>query len=96
MLCTSTTINTFTILISLILGCSITFFIIYIVYRIRSVFILKRKSHSKLKYSKQNLNHDEQSKLHQDKNPLSNGHCHINEHLMKKVMVLINNYLHHQ
>jgi hypothetical protein len=65
-------------LISLILGCSITFFIIYIVYRIRSVFILKRKSHSKLKYSKQHLNHDEQSKQYQDKNPISNGHCHIN------------------
>jgi hypothetical protein len=46
-------------LISLILGCSITFFIIYIVYRIRSVFILKRKRSSKLRYGKL-LNHDEQ------------------------------------
>jgi hypothetical protein len=66
-------------LISLILGCSITFFIIYIVYRIRSVFILKRKSHKKLKYDK-NLNHDEQqqSKQHQENNHMSNGHCHIN------------------
>ncbi len=64
-------------LISLILGCSITFFIIYIVYRIRSVFILKRKSHRKLKYGK-HVNHDEQSKQHQDKHPIGNGHCHMN------------------
>ena len=64
-------------LISLILGCSITFFIIYIVYRIRSVFILKRKSHRNSKYGK-HVNHDEQSKSHQDNHPIGNGHCHMN------------------
>lgn len=65
-------------ILSLILGCSITFFIIYIVYRIRSVFILKRKSHRKSNYGK-HVNHDEQNKVHQDNHhPTENGHCHIN------------------
>jgi hypothetical protein len=66
-------------IISLILGCSITFFIIYIVYRIRSVFILKRKSHTKLKYGK-HVNHDEQQPHHhhESNNQIPNGHCHIN------------------
>jgi hypothetical protein len=72
-------------IISLILGCSITFFIIYIVYRIRSVFILKRKSHIKLKYGNKHVNHDEQQQQppppkqpHQDSNHIPNGHCHLN------------------
>lgn len=61
-------------LISLLLGCSITFFIIYIVYRIRSVFIFRRKSRIRLNYGK----HSEPLKQHQDKSSLANGHCHIN------------------
>ncbi|CAF1142576.1 unnamed protein product [Rotaria magnacalcarata] len=64
-------------LISLLLGCSITFFIIYIVYRIRSVFIFRRKSRIRLKYGKTS-NHDEQQKQHQDKNQQVNGYCHMN------------------
>ena len=64
-------------LISLLLGCSITFFIVYIVYRIRSVFILKGKSSIRLKYGKPS-NHIEQQKQYQDKKPYANGHCHMN------------------
>ena len=64
-------------LISLLLGCSITFFIIYVVYRVRSVFIFKRKSHRKSKYGKHKTQ-DEQAKTHQDKKSSSNGHCHMN------------------
>ncbi|CAF0931592.1 unnamed protein product [Adineta ricciae] len=64
-------------LLSLILGCSITFFIIYIVYRIRSVFILKRKSHVKSKYGKL-IHHDNQHTQHHENNSMSNGHCHMN------------------
>lgn len=73
-------------LISLILGCSITFFIIYIVYRIRSVFILKRKRSSKLSYGKL-INHDEptDSPGPHEKNATSNGHCHMNGAYSKEV-----------
>ncbi|CAF4169611.1 unnamed protein product, partial [Rotaria sordida] len=73
-------------LLSLLLGCSITFFIIYIVYRIRSVFILRRKSRIKLKYGKHSSNHIEQQKQYQDKNSHTpNGHCHINGAFNKDV-----------
>jgi hypothetical protein len=64
-------------LISLILGCSITFFIIYIVYRIRSVFILKRKNPINLNYGK-HIYHNEQQTQHKENNQISNGHCHVN------------------
>ena len=62
-------------LISLILGCSITFFIIYVVYRIRSVFILKRKRSTKLIYEKRPNQFEQQQ---QDKHPIANGHCLTN------------------
>ena len=68
-------------LISLILGCSITFFILYIVYRIRSVFILKRKSSSRLRYGKLLGRYEQQ----QDKAPVSNGHCHSNGAFQKDI-----------
>ncbi|UJR25313.1 hypothetical protein I4U23_006664 [Adineta vaga] len=71
-------------LLSLILGCSITFFIIYIVYRVRYVFILKRKSHINLNYGKQ-IHHDEQHIQHQENNSIPNGHCHMNGAFTKDV-----------
>ena len=65
-------------IISLILGCSITFFIIYIVYRIRYVFILKRTRPRTSRYGKL-PSHDEQHKEQKnDKHSTSNGHCHMN------------------
>ncbi|CAF0785054.1 unnamed protein product [Adineta steineri] len=74
-------------LISLVLGCSITIFIIYIVYRVRSVFILKRKSHIILDYNKQNHHHDDeqQTQQHKDNHQIANGHCHINGAFNKDV-----------
>lgn len=72
-------------IISLILGCSITFFIIYIVYRVRYVFILKRTRPLGTRYAKPHDLEEENQQLKNETNSTANGHCHINGAFKKEI-----------